>query len=94
MAHVHEIETAVGKDDPFLLCAGLLQERSELLLGHDLRGHGPIIPAGGLDGKRQIEDVAKALQRRSHVAQGLNGEDKLLGGRRRWRGFSIRQDLF
>ena len=33
MAHVHEIETAVGEDDPFLLCAGLLQERSELLLG-------------------------------------------------------------
>ena len=46
MAHVHEIETAVGKDDPFLLCAGLLQERSELVLGHDFRGHGPIIPAG------------------------------------------------
>ena len=62
MAHMHQIETAVGKDDPFLLGAGLLQERSELVFGHDLRGHGPIIPAVGLDGKRQIEDDEKALQ--------------------------------
>ncbi len=51
MAYMHQIETAVGEDDPFLLRTGLLQERSELLLGQDFRGHGPIIPAAGLDGK-------------------------------------------
>jgi len=31
--------------------------------------------------------------RRSRIVQNLNVEEKLLGGRKHWRGFSVRQDL-
>jgi len=31
--------------------------------------------------------------RRSRIVQTLNVEEKLLGSRKHWRGFSVRQDL-
>jgi len=38
------------------------------------------------------QDAEKVRQRRSRVAQNLNGDEEFLGGRKHCRGFSVRQD--
>ncbi|MGH7218711.1 MAG: rhodanese-like domain-containing protein, partial [Nitrospiraceae bacterium] len=40
------------------------------------------------------QDAEKGRQRRSRVTQRLNVEERLLGGRKHWRGISVRQDPF
>jgi hypothetical protein len=39
------------------------------------------------------QDAEKVRQQRSRFAQRLNVEEEFLGGRKHWRGFSVRQDL-
>jgi hypothetical protein len=43
---------------------------------------------------KRYHDAEKARQQRSRIVQNLNVEEKLLGGQKHWRGFSVRQDLF
>jgi hypothetical protein len=40
------------------------------------------------------QDAEKVRQQRSRAAQTLNVEERLLGGPKHCRGFSVRQDLF
>ena len=40
------------------------------------------------------QDVEKDRQRRSRIAQTFNVEERSLGDRKHWRGFSVRQDPF
>jgi len=52
MAHMHEIETAIGKYDTFSLSTRRLEKWDELIPGHDFHRHSCIIPTVCSDGKR------------------------------------------